>query len=399
MKRFNTPQSGLAESHVMQIPFHKPYITEDEVREVADCLKSGWLTMGPKTIEFEERFREYIGSSHAISLNSGTAALHLALKAIDVKPGDEIILPTMTFTATGEVITYFGASPVLADVERETHNIDVNEIEKRITPRTRAIIPVHFAGQPCDMEEIMELARKYGVYVIEDAAHSLPAWYRGKKIGTVGDITCFSFYATKTLSTGEGGMATTDNEDWAQRIKRLRLHGISKDGWKRYSRDSSWFYEVVEGGYKYNITDIESALGLAQLRKLEWMWGVREKVAALYTEAFAPLEGVITPLVKPDRKTAWHLYPIKLNLEALRIDRARFIEELKARGIGTSVHFIPLHRHPFYRNCFGCTASDFPNAEWVYERVISLPIFPSMKQEEVCYVADVVADLCARWAR
>ncbi len=399
MGRFNTQQSGLTESHAMEIPYHKPYIGEEEVSEVVGCLKSGWLTMGPKTMEFEERFREYIGASYTISLNSCTAALHLALKAIDLKPGDEVILPTMTFTSTGEVVTYFGATPVLVDIERATHNVDVKEIEKRITPRTRAIIPVHFAGQPCDMEEITALAGKHGIYVIEDAAHALPAWYGERKIGTIGDITCFSFYATKTLSTGEGGMATTDDELWACRMRTLRCHGISKDGWKRYSKDGSWYYEVLEAGYKYNITDIESALGLAQLRKLEWMWEARDKIASLYTKAFAPLDGVITPFVKPDRKTAWHLYTIKLNLEALNIDRAMFIDELKLRGIGTSVHFIPLHRHPFYRNCFGCSAADFPHAEWVYERVISLPIFPSMTQEEVYYVIDVIADLCDKWAR
>jgi dTDP-4-amino-4,6-dideoxygalactose transaminase len=270
----------------MEIPFHKPYITEEEVTEVVDSLKSGWITMGPKTVRFEEEFGRYIGSKHFVAVNSCTAALHLALKAINLKPGDEVIIPTMTFTATGEVVCYFGAKPVLVDVEKDTHNINLDSIEKAVTSKTRAIIPVHYAGQPCDMDEIKQIAESYKLRVIEDAAHSLPAWYKGMKIGTLGDITCFSFYATKTLATGEGGMVTTENDEWAERIKMLRLHGISKDAWKRYSNEGSWYYEVTEAGYKYNMTDIQAALGLAQLKKVEWMWKKRQEIADKYTEAF-----------------------------------------------------------------------------------------------------------------
>jgi dTDP-4-amino-4,6-dideoxygalactose transaminase len=383
----------------MQVPFHKPYITDEEIDEVVASLRSGWITMGPKTVRFEEEFGRYVGSKHAIAVNSCTAALHLALKAIDLKPGDEVIIPTMTFTATGEVVCYFNAKPVIVDVEEDTHNIDVGAIERAVTSKTRAIIPVHFAGQPCDMGEIMQFAKTHGLHVIEDAAHSLPAWYRDEKIGSIGDMTCFSFYATKTLATGEGGMITTESEEWAERIKILRLHGISKDAWKRYTGEGSWYYEVVEAGYKYNMTDIQAALGLAQLRKVEWMWEKRKEIANRYTEAFKNTECITVPSVKPDRISAWHLYVIKLNLEAVSIDRARFIEELKMRGVGASVHFIPLHRHPFYRDTFGYMTKDFPVAEKLYERSVSLPIYPGMSEKEVEYVIESIGDVCEKFKR
>jgi len=381
----------------MKIPFYKPYITDEEISEVVDSLKSGWLTMGPKTIKFEEEFGRYIESKHSIAVNSCTAALHLALKAINLKPGNEVIIPTMTFTATGEVICYFGAKPVIVDVDKKTHNIDVSEIEKAISPKTRAIIPVHYAGQPCDMDEIMEIAKKHNLYVIEDAAHSLPAWYENKRIGTIGDMTCFSFYATKPLATGEGGMVTTENDEWAEAIRILRLHGISKDAWKRYSKEGSWYYEVVDAGYKYNMTDLQASLGLAQLKKVDWMRERRIEIAQRYTNALKSMEEIFTPFINPDRETAWHLYVIKLNLEVLRIDRKTFIEELKRGGIDTSVHFIPLHKHPYYRNTFGYDPKHFPNSEWIYERIISLPIYPGMKNEEVNYVINNIRDLCKKW--
>lgn len=384
---------------MVEIPFHKPYITEEEIAEVVDSLRSGWLTMGPKTIKFEKEFNDYIGSSYSIAVNSCTSALHLALKSINLKQGDEVIVPDMTFTATGEVVCYFGARPVLVDVDRNTYNIDISRIEKAISPKTKAIIPVHYGGQPCDMDEIMELAKKHKLYVIEDAAHSLPAWYEDKKIGTIGDMTCFSFYATKTLATGEGGMITTENDEWADRIKILRLHGISSDAWKRYSNEGSWYYEVVEAGYKYNMTDIQAALGIAQLKKLEWMWERRKQIAEKYTEAFKNSELITPPHVKQDRISAWHLYVIKLNLEALNIDRAKFIEELKARGISTSVHFIPLHKHPFYRNSFGYEAKDFPNAEWVYERIISLPIYPGLTDDDVEQIVEEVSSIAKKFKK
>lgn len=383
----------------MLIPFHKPHITEDEIKEVMDSLRSGWLTMGPKTIEFENRFREYVGSMNAVSANSCTACLHLALKAIDITEGDEVITPNITFTATAEVVTYFNARPVLVDVEEDTLNIDVSKIEEKITDKTRAIIPVHFGGQPCDMDEIIDIAQKYNLFIIEDAAHALPAFYDNRKIGTIGDITCFSFYATKTLSAGEGGMITTDNDDWAERMRILRLHGISRDAWKRYSEEGSWYYEVIEAGYKYNMTDLHASVGIAQLRKLEDMWQKRKEIAKRYTENFREIKGIETPVVKKDRESAWHLYVIKLKTEMLKIDRNQFMDELKKRGIGTSVHFIPLHRHHYYRKNFIYEPGNFGVSEKLYERIISLPIYPSMTQGDVDRVINSVEDIVRQYSR
>ncbi len=374
------------------IPFHKPYITEDEVNEVMDSLRSGWLTMGPKTIEFENRFKGYIGSGNAISTNSCTASLHLALRTINLTEGDEVIIPDVTFTATAEVITYFNARPIIVDVDGDTLNIDVTRIETRITKKTRAIMPVHFGGQPCDLEEIRDIANKYNLFIIEDAAHALPALYKGKKIGTIGDITCFSFYATKTLSAGEGGMITTENDEWADMMRILRLHGISRDAWKRYTEEGSWYYEVLEAGYKYNMTDLHAAVGIAQLKKIEEMWHRRREIARKYTEAFNMVEEIESPHLKKDRESAWHLYVIKLNTEMLRISRNQFIEELKKKGIGTSVHFIPLHKHPYYRNTFGYNSEDFQVSERLYERIVSLPIYPSMTDEDTDRVITSVLD-------
>ncbi len=378
----------------MEIPFHKPYISEDEIAEVLDTLRSGWLTMGPKTIKFEEEFAKHIGSKHAVAVNSGTAALHLALKAVNLQPGYEVIVPTTTFTSTSEVVCYFNAKPVIVDVDIDTHNINIPAIERAISSRTKVIIPVHFGGQPCDMDEISEIARKHHLFVIEDAAHALPAYYKGRRIGTLSDITCFSFYSTKPLATGEGGMATTANGEWADRMRMLRLHGISKDAWKRYSKGGSWFYEVMEAGFKYNMTDLQASLGIAQLKKVECLWEKRKIIAHRYTEAFSSVKEIITPVVRRDRETAWHLYVIKLNVEALRIDRNAFGEKLREKGIETSVHFIPLHRHPYYKKTFGYNERDFQNAEWIYERSLSLPIYPGMTDQEISYVIENVLDLC-----
>ena len=374
----------------MNIPFHKPYITKDEINAVKDVLKKGWLTMGPKTIEFEEAFKKYIGSRYAIAVNSCTAALHLALEAIGLKKGDEVIIPVVTFPATSEVVCYFKAKPIFVDIEKDTHNIDIAKLEEKITSKTKAIIPVHYGGQPADLDEIKRIAKRYHLFVIEDAAHALPAWYKDRKIGIVGDMTCFSFYATKPLTCGEGGMVTTENKDWAERIKITRLHGMNRDAWKRYSKQGSWFYEVAMPGFKYNMTDIQAALGLTQLEKLEYMWEKRKKVAKKYTEAFRDMEEIITPIVKGQRISAWHLYAIKLALRKLKINRNQFINELKNRGIDTSVHFIPLHLHPYYRKTFGYKKGDFPVAEDVYERMISLPIYPGMTERTVLRVIEVV---------
>ncbi len=375
----------------MEIPFHKPYLTEDEISEVVDSIRSGWLTMGPKTIEFEKRFKEYIFKNSgipedrqfAISVNSCTAALHLALKAIGLKPGDEVIIPTNTFIATAEVVTYFNAVPLLCDIEPDTHNMDVKKLESLITEKTKAIIPVHFGGQPCDMDEIMEIARKYNLKVIEDAAHALPSRYKGKMIGTIGDITCFSFYATKTLATGEGGMAVTTNPDYARIIKINRLHGLDRDAWDRYTERGHWYYEIVDNGNKYNMTDLQAALGLAQLKKVDWMNERRAEIAKRYTEAFEGTK-VVPPKIKPDRETCWHLYVIKVE------NRDEVVSKLREDGISTSVHFIPVHKHPYYKNKYGYRDEDYPVANWVFERSITLPIYPGMTDEEVDYVIDRV---------
>lgn len=392
------PEKIAAETSAV-IPFHKPYITEDEIAEVLDSLRSGWLTMGPKTVRFEEKFRDYIGAQDAVSMNSCTAGLHLALMAAGIKEGDEVILPAVTFTATAEVVTYLRATPVLVDVDGETFNIDVAAVEGKITKRTRAVIPVHYAGQPCDMDEICDLARRRNLTVIEDAAHAIPATYKGRKIGTIGDLTCFSFYATKALTTGEGGMVTTAHDAWAERMRILRLHGISKDAWKRYTGEGSWYYEVLEAGYKYNMTDIQASLGIAQLRKLDWMWERRKQIADLYTESFRSLDAVQTPVVKTDRESAWHLYVVKLMCDALTIDRNRFIEELKNMGTMASVHFIPLYRHPYYRRAFQYSAAGFAVSEQIYDQIISLPIYPGMTDEEANRVVESVAQVIQKFRR
>ena len=376
----------------MEVPFHRPYITEEEIEGVIESLRAGWLTMGPKTIQFERAFGEYVGAPQAVAVNSCTAALHLALRAIGLQPGDEVLVPTTTFVASAEVVGYFGARPVLVDIEPETHLMDVRKMEEKITPRTRAVIPVHYGGQPCDMDEIMALAEQHRLAVIEDAAHSLPAWYKGRIIGNIGHITAFSFYATKTLATGEGGMATTAREDWADQMRVLRLHGISKDAWKRYTAAGSWRYDVIENGYKYNTTDLNAALGLAQLRKVEWMWQERKRIARRYDAAFAGEKGLIPYQVKPDRVSAWHLYPLRLRLEALTIDRDAVAEALKARGVGISVHFIPLYHFSYYRRN-GYSAEGYPQSEWVFERTLSLPIFPGMRDEEIEYVIEAVLSI------
>jgi dTDP-4-amino-4,6-dideoxygalactose transaminase len=370
----------------MNIQFHKAYITDEDINGVVDALKSGWITMGPKTIEFEEKFREYIDNKFAVSCNSATAALHLALKAIGLKENDEVIIPTNTFIATAEVITYFNAKPILCDIDSKTHNIDVTKIEKLINDKTRAIIPVHFGGQPCDMDEIFEIAGKYNLKVIEDAAHALPSTYKGDKIGSLSksDITCFSFYATKTLATGEGGMAVTSNEEYAKKMKVNRLHGIAKDAWDRYTNYGSWYYEVIDNGNKYNTTDINSALGISQLKKVDWMMKKRQEIALKYNHAFSKCKKIEIPFIKPDRETSWHLYVIKVE------NRNKLIERLKKNGVGCSVHFIPVHKHPYYKERYKYVDSNYPVANEVFEKSLSLPIYPGMDEYEINYVIETV---------
>ena len=381
------------------LPFHVPEIGPEEIRSVVETLESGWLTSGSKVKRFEENFSRFIGCQHSVAVNSCTAALHLALEAVGVKEGDEVIVPTMTFTATAEVVLYFKAKPVLVDCRPNTFNIDPDLVERAITAKTKAIIPVHFGGQSCDMERILQIARKHKLYVIEDAAHALPAKYHGKTIGTIGDITCFSFYATKTITTGEGGMATTQNPEWAARMRMMSLHGISHDAWKRYTKEGSWYYEVVQPGFKYNLTDIGAAIGIEQLKKCDAFGAARTRIAATYDQRFADLKEINTPVCEPDVQHAWHLYVIQLDLERLKINRDQFIETLKEQGIGTSVHFIPLHLHPYYRDNFGYAPDDFPKATEIYQRIISLPIYPKMTESQIEHVVQGVSKTVQRYCR
>jgi dTDP-4-amino-4,6-dideoxygalactose transaminase len=382
------------------IPFHQPAIGDDEVRAVVETLKSGWLTTGHKVKTFEEDFVRYVGSKYAVAVNSGTAALHLALDAIGIIEGDEVIVPTMTFTATAEVVLYFKAKPVLVDCQPDTLNLDPAQIEAAITPKTRAIIPVHIAGRPCDMDGILQIAKKHDLKIIEDAAHALPASYRGAAVGTIGHITCFSFYATKTITTGEGGMATTDNPEWAERMRMMSLHGISHDAWKRYTKEGSWYYEVVRPGFKYNLTDLAAAIGIEQLKKCGEFWKARQRIATVYQKAFAELEEIqLPPSCGIEMQHAWHLFIIQLNLGRLKINRNQFVELLRENEIGTSVHFIPLHLHPYYRDKFSYQPEHFPNASAAFEQIVSLPIYPRMTESDVEKVIGAVTAITRSYRR
>ena len=372
------------------IPFHLPDIGEEEICSVVETLRSGWLTTGKKTKQFEKEFADFVSAPHAVAVNSCTAALHLALEAVGVTAGDEVIVPTMTFAATAEVVHYCRAVPVLVDCQSDTLNIDVEALERAITSKTKAIIPVHFAGQPCEMERILDLARAHNIKVIEDAAHALPAKYQGRMVGTLGDITCFSFYATKTMTTGEGGMATTENTEWAEQMRILSLHGISRDAVNRYTPEGSWYYEIRYPGYKYNLTDVASALGIPQLRKCHDFATIRHRYAMLYNDAFKDVPEIVVPHVNEGIEHAWHLYVIQLDLKRLWIGRDEMIDLLKQEGIGTSVHFIPLHLHPYYCHNTTYPPDMFPVANQVFTRIISLPIYPKMTDADVQRVIDVV---------
>jgi dTDP-4-amino-4,6-dideoxygalactose transaminase len=320
----------------------------------------------------------------------------LALDAIGLRESDEVLIPAMTFAATAEVVVYFRGRPVLVDCEPDTLNLDPAKLEEAITPRTRAIIPVHYAGHACQIDRIREIAGTHRLKLIEDAAHALPARYKGQKVGTFGDLACFSFYATKTLCTGEGGMITTANAEYAERVRMMSLHGISKDAWKRYSAEGSWYYEILEAGFKYNMTDIAAALGLAQLGKCDRMREARRRIAGIYNEAFGNLDEIVKPVVRAEVEHAWHLYPIRLRLERLGINRSEFIAMMRERNIGTSVHFIPLHLHPFYRDKYQYRPQDFPNASDAYEQLVSLPIYPAMTERDASDVVSAVTDIVNR---
>jgi dTDP-4-amino-4,6-dideoxygalactose transaminase len=382
-----------------QVPFHRPSIGPAEEREVIDTLRSGWITTGPKTKKFEQEFASYVGARNALAVSHCTGALHLALFALGIGPGDEVITTPFTFTATAEVMGYLGARPVFVDMEPDTFNIDPIKIEQALAsgkhPNVRALMPVHFAGQACDMDRICAIARRYDLRIIEDAAHAVGSARmmdgRGMvKVGTIGDLSCFSFYATKNITSAEGGMITTEDDALAQKIAVASLHGMDRDAWKRYDSTGSWFYEIHDTGFKYNLSDVHSAIGLAQLRRVEELTRRRQAIARAYNEAFADVAALETPVTEAGVEHAWHLYVMRLRMAALKITRNQFIDGLRGRGVGSSVHCIPLNTMAFYQERYGYRTGDFPIAEDVYGRCLSLPIFPAMSDEDVAWVIESV---------
>jgi dTDP-4-amino-4,6-dideoxygalactose transaminase len=382
-----TAAATSVEGPVAGVPFYRPDIGEEEIAAVVETLRSGWLTVGPQTQAFEQAFAQAVGAQHAVGVSSCTAALHLALDALDLADGDEVITSTLTFTATGATIVHAGARPVLVDCTADTLNLDPADVARKLTARTRAIVPVHFAGHPAPMDELLAIARDRRVHVVEDAAHALPAQYRGRCIGTIGDITAFSFYATKNLTTGEGGMLTLADGELADRLRTRRLHGMSRDAWRRYSAEGSWRYDVSYPGFKYNMTDVAAAIGLVQLRRLPALHRRRQHLAALYTDLLREVAAVQLPVTRPEVEHAWHLYVVRLRPERLRISRDALIERLKEEKIGTGVHFIPLHMHSYYRSTLGGSPEDFPVASAAAETMLSLPLFTLMSDDDVRYVA------------
>lgn len=372
-----------------------PDITEEEIGEVTAALKSGWLAKGPRTIEFEKRFAEYVGAKYAVGMNSCTAALHITLLAAGIGPGDEVITSPMTFAASTNTIIHTGATPVFVDIDPKTGCIDPDEIEKKITPKTKAIVPVHYSGQACDLDRIYEIADKHGLFVSEDAAHALYTRYKGRMIGTQSKgAVSYSFYATKNLCTGEGGMLVTDDEEIANRARVLVTHGMSRNAWNRYAKGGSWRYDIEEPGYKYNMFDLQAALGLKQLERLEEMQKRREEIAARYNEAFADMPALEIPKIAEHTSThCWHLYVIRIIPELLSIDRDQFIVELNERNVGTSVHFIPVHLMSAYQKRFGYKEGDFPRTEEWFDRIISLPLYSGLDSDDVKYVINAVKDI------
>ena len=385
------------------IPFHVPSIGDEEIEEVADTLRSGWITTGPKTARFEADFARYLGCRHTLAVNSATAGMHLALAASGIGPGDEVITTPLTFCATANVIIQVGATPVLADVGSDG-NIDPASIAERITPRTKALLPVHLAGKPCDMDAIWALAERDGLRVIEDAAHATETQYRGLPLASEravrqSDAVAFSFYATKNLTTGEGGMVATNDAALAERMRVLCLHGISKDAWNRYAEKGKWYYQVLESGFKYNLGDIQSSIGIHQLRKLEGFAAARRRLVEVYREELAEVDEVELPEDSAEGRHAWHLFAIRLRLDKLRIDRAEFMAELQRQGVGASVHFIPLPLHPFFARWADLPENRCPRALALYERLISLPLYPALAEEQVREVARKVRQIVARQRR
>ena len=392
----------------LKIPYHRASIGDDEINEVVATLRSGWLTTGPKTKQFESDFAAFAGVKHAIAVSSATAALHLALESIALRPGEAVLVPTMTFASTAAVVRYFGAIPLLIDCREGDFDLDCVHARKVAAAarargeKLRAIIPVHFGGQICDMVGVQKLAVEFDLAVIEDAAHCCPAFYRESAeqpwrfAGATSAVACFSFYANKCITTGEGGMACTNDDRLAERMRIMSLHGISKDAWKRFTSEGSWYYEIMAPGFKYNLTDIAASIGLHQLKKADYFRRERERVATTYRRRLADVDEIVLRKDDPDRINSWHIFAIRLRLDRLSIDRGKVISLLKEAGIGTSVHWMPLHMHPYYRQIYGYRPEDLPVSARIYPEVISLPIFPGMTETEVEQVCDCLGTIIAR---
>jgi dTDP-4-amino-4,6-dideoxygalactose transaminase len=376
--------------------FGSPLIEEPEIQEVVDTLRSGWLGTGPKVARFEDICKEYTGAKYVMALNSCTAGLHLSMIVTEIKSGDEVITTPLTFCSTANAIIHTGATPVFVDVEKETMNIDPEKIEEAITPRTRAIIPVHFGGRPCNMDAIMDIARQRDLIVIEDAAHCIEGWYKGKKIGNIGDMTCFSFYVTKNIVTGEGGMVTTNKEVWADKIKMYGLHGLSKDAWRRYSDEGFVHYQVIFPGFKYNMMDIQASLGIHQMKRVDTYLKRREEIWKMYNSAFSDFP-VFCP-AQPEHNTvhARHLYTLLIDIDKIKKTRNNVQQELHELNIGTGIHFISLHLHDYYRKTYGFKPDDFPNAKYISDRTISLPLSAKLTDEDVNDVIETVRKIVTK---
>lgn len=379
------------------LPYAVPLIDDEDINEVVETLKSGWVAKGPRTIEFEKRFAEYTGAKYAVAMNSATAALHIALIAGGVKQGDEVITTPITFAATANTIIHVGATPVFVDVDPETFCIDVNKIEEKITDKTTAIVPVHYTGHACDMDKIRAIAEKYNLFVSEDAAHAIDTFYKGDLIGKKGDCASFSFYATKNICTGEGGMLTTNSEDIAEKARVMSTHGMSKAAWNRYGKGGAWRYDIEYPGHKYNMFDIQAALAKTQMNKLSAMQDRRKEIVKKYEEGFSRLDGIKLPPEADYTTHSWHLYVVRLEIDKLTIDRDKFIELMGEANIGTSVHFIPVHLMSYYRENFGYKEGDFPVAESYFDTILSLPLYPKMTDEDVQDVINAVTHIISNY--
>ena len=365
------------------LPYGTQWLDNKEIDEVIDSLKSDWITTGPKMRKFEENFKNFIGSEYAVAVNSGTAALHISTSAINIQRGDEVITTPLTFVASANCVVYRGGIPIFADIKKDTYNIDPNEIRKKITSKTKAIIPVHFAGQPCDMDEILEIAEENNLYIIEDAAHAIDAKYKGRKIGNISDLTAFSFHPVKNMTTAEGGMVTTNNDELNDKLLIFRTHGISRDAVKRFGKEGGFYYDMQYLGFRYNLSELHSALGIHQLDKLESFQKRRREIVDIYNKELQLIEEITVPYVKGDIKHSWHLYVIQLELEKLKVDRDFIFKALREENIGVNVHYIPVHYHSYYINQFGLKKGILPNVESLFPRLITIPIFPKMSNEDV----------------